>query len=243
MRIVSWNIRAGGGRRADAIVERLAGWDASVVLLSEFRCTPPSLSIASALTELGFLHQHSLATPLHPARNSLLLASRFPLRITRAHRAPRNRDRWLLAEVLAPEPFSLGGMHIPNEVSGIKFPYLDAVAALAEAWRRGPALFLGDTNSGRPIADEENPVFSRRYSEWFDRVEGAGFRDAFRHLHGDRREFTWYSPNGGNGFRIDEAFANLAICRRLVDVRHEWATVAGRRDALSDHAALIVDLA
>jgi exonuclease III len=104
-------------------------------------------------------------------------------------------------------------------------------------------LLIGDTNSGRPALDEENAVFGPRYADWFDRMERAGWRDAFRHRHGERREYTWYSPNRGNGFRLDEAFVNRALLPRLVSVRHEWGRhpLDRRRDALSDHAALIVD--
>ena len=43
MRLVSWNIRAGGGRRVEGIAEQIARWQPDVVALSEFRATPPSL--------------------------------------------------------------------------------------------------------------------------------------------------------------------------------------------------------
>jgi hypothetical protein len=33
MRIVLWNIRAGGGRRVGAILDRLASWEPDVVAL------------------------------------------------------------------------------------------------------------------------------------------------------------------------------------------------------------------
>ena len=63
---------------------------------------------------------------------------------------------------------------------------------------------------------------------------------------GLERAYTWYSPNGGNGFRIDQAFANRALQPRLRSAWHEWGAVLRgrrpRRDALSDHAALLVDL-
>ena len=155
----------------------------------------------------------------------------------RAHRAPSEPGRWLLARVDAPRPFSLGAMHVPNRVSGRKWPFLDAVLAVAERWRDGPALFVGDTNSGRPGIDEESPAFNAREGGWIDGLERAGWRDAFRHLRGPARAYTWYSPNGRNGFRIDQAFVNPELLPRLARVRHAW----GRRP--SDHAALVVDLA
>jgi exonuclease III len=239
MRIISWNIRAGGGRRAGAIAEQLADWAPDIVVLAEFRGTPPGAVIADALCASGLTFQLSCVQPGEPARNAVFLASREPFRAVRLRARPIDPALWLVAKF---ERLTVAGMHIPNEVTKRKFPYMDAVAALAERWRRGPAVFVGDTNSGRPGIDEENPVFGPRYPAWFDRMERAGFRDAFRVLHPEAREFTWYSPNGGNGFRLDQAFVNRGLVRRVTAVSHAWAERDARRDALSDHAALIVDV-
>src|SRR5439155_441882 len=137
--------------------------------------------------------------------NRLLVASRWPLRRLRQRHAPREPGRWLLAAVAAPRPFALGAMHVPNRVTGRKWDFLDAVLAVAERWRNGPALLLGDTNSGRPVIDEEVPAFNEREGGWIDALERAGWRDAFRHLRGDETAYTWSSPTGDNGFRIDQA--------------------------------------
>jgi exonuclease III len=135
-------------------------------------------------------------------------------------------------------------MHIPNRVSGRKYPYFDAVLELIRCWQRGPGLLVGDTNSGRIGIDEEVPAFNLREDQWVAALETAGWRDAFRRQYGDVPAYTWYSPNGRNGFRIDQAFVNRALLPRLIDARYEWAPLEGcdRRDAISDHAALIVDL-
>ena len=52
------------------------------------------------------------------------------------------------------------------------------------------------------------------------------------------------SPNGKNGFRIDEAFASPEMLARIRGIRHVWGREPGtaRREALSDHAALVVGL-
>ena len=135
-------------------------------------------------------------------------------------------------------------MHAPNRVTGRKYPYLDAVRALTENWRGRPALLAGDTNSGRIGIDEESPAFNRREDAWIASLEAAGWADAFRQKHGDRPAYSWYSPNAGNGFRLDQAFVNATLMSRVRDVRYVWGRSAhdDRRDALSDHAALIVDL-
>ena len=245
VRIVAWNIRAGGGRRVDRIAETIERLGADVVALSEFRATAPSRRLAELLEQLGLSYQLSTADARRPAANRLLVASIWPLRRVALRNAPKEPGRWLLAEVAAVRPFSLGAMHVPNRVSGRKYPYHEAVLKVANGWRRGPALLVGDTNSGRIGVDEEVAAFNKREDEWMLALEGAGWRDGFRYLNGDARAYTWYSPNGRNGFRLDEAFINRRLISRLLDTRYEWAVSAsgdGRREAVSDHAALIVEI-
>lgn len=254
LRIVAWNIRAGGGRRADGIVEQIARWAPDAVALSEFRGTPPSRAIADALATLGLRYQRTTADARDPRVNALLVAARWPLRRVAVRRAPVDRRRWIMARVAAPAdlggPFALGAMHVPNFVTGRKLPFLDALHASVRAWRGGPALLVGDTNTGRMGVDEETAVFDRRHHDWMDAMHRR-WPDALRQLHGDEaRAYTWYSPNGGNGFRLDEAFVGPGLLPRLRAVHHEWGVPTGddgagnaRRDALSDHAALIVDFA
>jgi exonuclease III len=245
VRVVAWNIRAGGGERAGAIARQLARWRPDVVALSEFRGTPPSYAVAEALKHHGLGHQLTTASPRMPGANGLLVASRWPLQALRLRAQPREPGRWLVAQVAAPVPLVLGAMHVPNRVGGRKWPFLDAVLGCARKWMHGPALFVGDTNSGRRDIDEEVPAFNGREEGWIDALAGCGWHDAFRHLRPETRAYTWYSPNGRNGFRIDQAFVNAALLQRLTDAAYVWGGAAsrGRRDALSDHAALLVDLA
>ena len=245
MRIVAWNIRAGGGVRIGRIARQLARWEPDVVALSEFRATAPSLALAVALARQGLSHQLTTADPTRGGTNALLVAARRPLRRLSLRAAPREPGRWLLATVDTQPPLVIGAMHVPNRVSGRKYPYLDAVLGCAQRWTLGPALLVGDTNSGRREIDEESPAFSAREEGWIDGLAACGWADAFRHLSADTRAYTWYSPNGRNGFRIDQAFVNAALLARLKDARYVWggASRRGRRTALSDHAALLVDLA
>ena len=245
MRIVSWNIRAGGGRRVEGIEAQLQEWVPDIVALSEFRGTPPSQWLAESLADAGLAHQISTTSAKRPTVNSLLVASRWPVRRLRVRDSPKEPGRWLLLEVLMPTPFALGAMHVPNRVSGRKLPFLDAVLDLARRWRRGPALFVGDTNTGRIDVDEESPAFDKKEDGWMAAMEEARWNDAFRYIHGDERAYTWYSPNKGNGFRLDEAFVHHSMVERLREARYHWgkdASIGSRRDSLSDHAALVLDL-
>jgi exonuclease III len=243
VRIVFWNIRAGGGVRTAALARQIRTWEADTVALAEFRGTPPSAALAQDLARLGLVHQWSTADPARPGVNGLLLASRWPLRRLRVRPCPEEPCRWLLARVRAPAPITLGVMHVPNRVSGRKYPYLEAVLDLARRHVRVPALLLGDTNSGRIGLDEQVPAFNRIEDGWMRSLDEAGWSDAFRALRGPTRAYTWYSPNGGNGFRIDQAFVTRTLRPRLRTFRYDW----GRRGRLtgrpaSDHAAMVLDL-
>src|SRR5205814_8294171 len=109
--------------------------------------------------------------------------------------------------------------------------------------RRGRPLLLGDTNTGLPGIDEEAPAFGPKEAACLETLGRPGWLDAFRLLRGPARAYTWYSPNKGNGFRIDQAFLNQELVPRLRDVRYDWGSRARPRGATpSDHAALLLDL-
>lgn len=246
MRIVYWNIRAGGGKRAGAVADQLVAWQPDVIGLSEFRGTPASQTLAQRLWDAGWPHQIQTVDPKAPAKNALLLASRYPLRRRRIAGMPGLRVRWLMAKVDAPFPFTAGLMHAPNFTSPeLKYPFLEAVLDIVERWRHGPALIGGDTNSGLRDLDEENPLgpqFHREYA-FIEGLGARGWSDGFRHLHGTRREYTWYSHKD-NGFRLDHAFLSPQLAPRLTAFRHDWGRNPAqpeRREGLSDHAAMVLD--
>lgn len=244
MRIVFWNIRAGGGVRVARIATQIERWAPDAVALCEFRATPPSLELARAMAALGLPHQCTTAQPANPTANRLFLATRWPLTRIRVYSRCVDAVRlMLLASIEAPEPVALGVMHVPNRVTGRKDAFYAAALALLGRWRHGPAIVLGDTNSGRPGIDEETLVFGPREDAWLSGLERSGWLDAYRLRYGQSRAYTWYSPNGRNGFRLDQAFVNDAARARLLDVRHDWGRRVGRRASYaSDHAALLVDL-
>src|SRR6266478_6345531 len=183
MRIVFWNIRAGGGVRVGRIAAQLERWTPDAVALCEFRATRPSLELARSLAALGLGYQCTTAEPSRPSANRLLIATRFPMRRLRLRVGPGDPGRLLLlASVDAPEPLTLGAMHVPNRVTGRKDLFYAAVLAVLNRWRRGPTVLLGDTNSGRPGIDEETAVFGPREDAWLSGLEQSGWHDAFRHV-------------------------------------------------------------
>lgn len=248
MRIVSWNIRAGGGKRVSGILAQLLAWQPDVIGLAEFRGTSASQWLAAELTAAGYCSQLTSISVKLPAKNALLLASKQPLQAIAAPKMPQNRDRWLLARIATRPGLSLGMMHIPNHTTpALKYPFMTALLKMVEAWKLGPGLLIGDSNCSNRDLDEENPLgpsFHREH-DWITGMGRRGWTDAFRHLHGDRREYSWYSHRN-NGFRLDQAFCSPQLVPAITGFRHAWGLnpeQPDRREGLSDHAALIIDLA
>lgn len=240
MKILIWNIMHGGGRRADKIVERIGQGSPDIVILTEFRGTPPSRELASGIEELGLRHQLITASKNQPARNALLLASWWPLMRIHWRRPPVPEERRLLAHIRAPTPITIAVVHVPNRVSGIKYPFLDALCDLARRWRGGGALMAGDFNTGRIGEDESVKCFNRREDGFMTTMSEAGWADAYRSVHGPKRAYTWRAPGGGGSFRLDHAFINRSARNRLLDARIDWPP--GNPKLPSDHAALWITL-
>jgi hypothetical protein len=79
MRIVAWNIRAGGGRRIERVAGHLDEWQPDLAVLSEFRGTPASRWLAADLADRGLSCQLTTVSETLPVRNGLLVASRWPV--------------------------------------------------------------------------------------------------------------------------------------------------------------------
>ncbi len=245
MKLIAWNIRAGGGQRAERIAQQLIEWKPDLVALSEFRSTPASRLIADLLAEAGLSHQISTIQHVEPGRNALLVASRFKLKAVIEPGAPTEPGRWIMVVASSRPSLHVGALHVPNQVTGRKPEFHSRVLDVIKKHSKKRFIIMGDTNSGRMGIDEQNPAFNRQTTQWFDAIEEAGWVDAFRHLEGPKREYTWYSPNKGNGFRLDQAFVSPRLRKSLKTVTHAWAGVSDlpeRRAEISDHAALLVDL-
>jgi MFS family permease len=71
-----------------------------------------------------------LGEPASP-RNSLLVASRWPVRIHPTGAAPTEPNRWILANIQTPIPFALGAMHVRNRITAPR-PYFMLLAGFVE---------------------------------------------------------------------------------------------------------------
>jgi len=234
MRLLTLNLRHGGGRRMPALLAHLLRHEADVLVLSEHRHNAASALLREGLAAAGYGAQ--AASHDGPRQNHLLVASRLPL-------APAPQ-RLLRGDRMRLLPLRVGGLllvavHLPNLKA--KLPHWRALLALAGRLAAEPALYMGDFNSGHHTRDVQRPPFpfSASYEEYMGALEARGWVDAWRHLHPRGRQYTWYSHRQ-RGFRIDHAFLSPACAPALRRAAFDHTV---RESGASDHSALLVELA
>lgn len=240
MRLVSWNIMAGGGGRCAALVHTLLRYDADVLVLQETLCARGP-DLCHALRRDGY--RYGASAPRGPKDRGLCVLARRPIRRRRASPPPHAAiypRGWLELDV-ADAGFRLAAVYGPAEGPAIS-RFWDAAAGWLACRARKPFLMLGDYNAGASGVDAERYRFKAGTA--FAALSGLGLVDVWRREHGERREHTWFShrPGGGEGrgFRIDHAFASAELAPRLLGCRYDHSV---RQRRLSDHSALVVDVA
>jgi exodeoxyribonuclease III len=230
LRLLTWNIRAGGGTRLPRIAEALATHAADVLILTEYRSGDAGQRLRAVLRDLGY----SWLSPIEPPgiRNGVLIASRVKPR-SAAHVAAHVPEPWRMLAVTI-DRIRVFGIYMPNLKA--KIPYWEALIEASTPHASGRALALGDFNTCRAYVDETGATDVT--SPFLDKIQDAGFRDVWRDRFPDGREYSWYSHRG-NGFRIDHAFASAAMTRRIQTVRYSHDERTG---GLSDHSMLLVEI-
>jgi exodeoxyribonuclease-3 len=212
MRIVSLNIRHGGGGR----VSRLADWIIAqapfAAVVTEWRDNAPGQQIRSSYSSAGLA---SFPTGRGPKINTALLAARS----------------FTHSDIITPPDSSIGdmvlmrldgltilGCYFPQRMA--KSPFFERCMEIALKETQQPLVVIGDFNTGRNDLDVEGSGTRFDCADQFIGLSAkAGLTDLWRFRRGERREWTWRSAK--NGFRIDHAFGNKAFVSRFPNYRCE----------------------
>jgi exonuclease III len=232
VKIVSLNIRHGGGTRTARILSWLMAQAADAILLVEWRSNASGGTLKVALEKAGYLAHGETRSP---TANGMLVAAKKPLSTFR----------------ITP-PHAVSGEMVATDLGGFRmlcgyFPQLDAKKSFFDllleqaAAVQTPLLVIGDLNTGRNDIDLEFGATKFSCADQFaELTQQAGMADLWRRTNGaDAREWTWRSHK--NGFRIDHAFGNRALISSFLTIRC-WYDHSPREDGLTDHSGLIVDL-
>lgn len=247
MKLLAWNLRDGGetkwksirdGReRLSRVMGAIVSHAPDVILLTEYRSAPGD-TIRRELEDKGWTWCQT-ANPTGTT-NGVCVLSRTPVSVRPGQRFGIKRpERWLEVD-LPDHGVNLVGVHIPcssKKTPGSleeKTAFWHALLQAASERRDGSSLLIGDFNTGIPKLDEPGNTFD--CVEDFLSLDRMGWKDAWRHLHGDRREFSWF---GKKGYRIDHAFLTPALLPRL---RACYYSHEEREADISDHSPMLLEL-
>lgn len=252
MRLVCWNVAGKVTRLVDQAAHVISV-EPDVVCLQEVRVrAAPGWS--TVLASRGLSHVAVARAPVDGRDRPLLTltAARAPLEVVPVEGVPWP-ERVLAARC--------NGLEIVNVHSPISSrPDLVKVRTHEAVGRHmasgsGPRLVCGDLNTPRReqpdgrvwtfARDRSGRLRPERGERWdaaelalIKGLEGHGFSDAFRALHGPEvRELSWEWARSGGGYRLDHlivsAHVSVSECRYV----HEW-----RQAGLSDHSPLLAEL-
>lgn len=249
MRILALNLRAGGNvSTVPQVIRRVLYLDAEIVVFSEYRDTSAGALVCGELRRIGLSYQAS--TPAERG-NGVLIAATTPFAaLPNPFGFPE--DEYPNAILLARFSWlQVYGVYLPGQDR--KRPHLRCLIAAAEHHNEAgdSAICIGDLNSGRNETDIEINVRSGQLRDEFSTADlyrelEQQWTEAWAYLHPDQYEFSWYPFRRDPGFRsyagwrIDKAFLspNLLPMLKAAEYDHVF-----RQDRLSDHSALVVDLA
>ena len=229
-KIATWNLRHGGGRRINLILNVLEENKAvDVFILTEFRNNQNKIILENGLKELGFDFIQTI--DIEAKLNSVLIASKikfennlFPNLNEYSHRIIKIQIKGL----------NIYGCYFP--IADLKKYLFDFLLEEIERNGKENIIITGDLNTGKHYLDEKGATFY--HSAYLNKIENKGLMDAWRKVHGEKREFTWYS-NTGNGFRLDHFFIDNELSEKIVSCEyiHQY-----RENKISDHSMMILEL-
>jgi exodeoxyribonuclease III len=226
--VLSWNIRQGGGTRLHAIVQHIKAQRPTVVILSEFHIGPTGVNLLQLLRDTGYTHQYT--TEASPHVNTVLIASLLPgVKISHPESDPIYYQNILSVRFDALEVL---GVYLPHKKHHQLLQYIHHYTAQNNL----PLIIAGDYNTGINHVDQVGNSFW--YEAEFKRLAEVDLHDAFRHLHGDQRVYSWFS-HGGNGYRYDHTWVSGDLLP-ILTACHYHDEIRERR--ISDHASMWLKL-
>lgn len=267
IKIISWNINQGGGRRVDDQINNLKEFHPNIVALQEvFPATLPKY--CEKLNSIGLKYIiDSFQSVNHANLNKprcygLLIASEWELSLIASE---NKKVPWpeKLVSVVVNSPYGLfevHNVHVPPGSSHrwLKIDTLNAIYEMMSLKTNMPRVLCGDFNTpqreyengqvitwGQQIKEDGSVVIKEKMKNWDigERNILTGLRkydmvDVFRNLNGySIQEFSWYSRRKGN--IIGRRYDHFFASKVLNPVYCGYIHHL-RENKLSDHSAIQV---
>ncbi len=233
MKILSWNILHGGGKRAPDILDAIEKEQPDIVTLQEFRHGSSKQVLLEGLAKMGLDEQYVPET--NSARdNSLIIASSYNFQATVFPRNTPLPARAIRAFFPDLGELNLIAAHLPQKKK--QPPYLHALIDLDKDFLNENSLIIGDLNTGIPFEDSETKSFEHTFL--FQQLLRDGWVDAWRSRHKNKQEFTWISTKQKNGFRYDHALVSASLDEKTIRVTYNHEV---RLNGISDHSYIVLE--
>ncbi len=233
MKILSWNILHGGGKRAHDILDVIQKEQPDIVTLQEFRHGSSKEILLQGLARMG-LDELYVPETSSARDNSLIIASSYHFQ---AQIFPKGGDfpaRAIRAFFPDLSELNLIAVHLPQKKK--QPPYLHALIDLDNVFLAENSLIIGDMNCGIPFEDSETKSFEHTFL--FQQLLRDGWVDAWRSRNQNKREFTWISTKQKNGFRYDHALVSSRFNDKIKSVHYDHEV---RLNGVSDHSLLVIE--
>jgi exodeoxyribonuclease-3 len=254
LRIVTWNVNSLRAR-LPRVLEFLAEYQPDIACLQETKCAPDTFPLAE-LADAGYGAIHHSAGQWAGvavlARTGLTIADP---RLGLPGEPTPAEARWCEATIAG---IRCASTYVPNgrTLDSPEFPrklaFLEAIATRVGELAGTPLLVAGDVNIAPADLDVYDPTafiggthVSAEERGRLERILEAGLVDAYRRLHPDEQQFTWWDYRAGHfhkglGLRIDLAMLSPDLADRLRSCGMIRNYRKGKKP--SDHAPLLLEL-
>jgi exodeoxyribonuclease-3 len=253
MQLVSYNVNGIRAAVRKGLVDWIAAQDLDIICLQESKAQPDQIDMAP-FEALGYQHYwHSAEKKGYSGVITLTRTTPDQVIAGCGSEAYDREGRILRTDF---GDWTLLNCYFPSGTTGdvrqaFKMEFLaDFQAWIAQLKKERPQLIIvGDYNIAHTEMDIHDPVRNKKTSgflpeerEWLSGWFDAGFTDAYRHLHPEKVEYSWWSYRANarannKGWRIDYQSVSDNLAGSLRRAGH-------LNDAVhSDHCPVWVELA
>lgn len=251
MKIISYNVNGIRAAMKKGFTDWLKSANPDVICLQEIKAIKSQVDI-EALEKAGYRYHYWFSAQKKGYSGVAILSKIEPNHIEYGTGIPSMdfEGRNIRADF---DELSIMSMYLPSGTNAArlahKFDYMDMIQVYLKDLRKThPNLVvLGDYNICHEAIDIHNPKmkgvsgFLPEEREWLGDFINSGFTDAFRYLHPEKQEFSWWSYRANSrannkGWRLDYAMVSAALQENIK------RSVILTEAVHSDHCPILVEI-